>query len=148
MRADQATGGDQPKLSVVIPCYNEASGLDELVRRVVPVCDGLFPGTYEIVLVNDGSRDATWPIISRHAREHSQIVGINLARNYGHQIALTAVLIDLVTMRRRFAAAGFGRCRTAFGPFFPAFLAKLRPTERMLEWLPLGAQYWIEARKA
>lgn len=82
----------QPRLSVVIPCYNEAAGMDELVRRVVAVCEAQFPDAYEIVLVNDGSRDATWPIIGRYAQEQRHVVGINLSRNYGHQIALTAGL--------------------------------------------------------
>lgn len=82
----------QPRLSVVIPCYNEASGLDELVRRVLAACEAQFPSAYEVVLINDGSRDATWQIIARHAQEHEGIVGINLSRNYGHQIALTAGL--------------------------------------------------------
>lgn len=89
---DKQSAGRRPGLSVVIPCYNEEAGLDELVRRLVPVCELNFPGDYEILLVNDGSIDLTWSIISRHTREQSHIVGINLARNYGHQLALTAGL--------------------------------------------------------
>lgn len=58
-----------------------------------------------------------------------------------------AVLIDPVTMRGRFAAAGFENTRVSYGPFFPAFLAKLRPIERLLQWFPIGAQYWVQARK-
>ena len=58
-----------------------------------------------------------------------------------------AVLIDPLTMRRRFEAAGFEGIRVSYGPFFPAFLAKLRPIERLLQWLPIGAQYWVHTRK-
>src|SRR6516165_5687224 len=48
-----------PSLSVVVPCYNEEPVLDALHARVSRACDGL--GTdYEIVLVNDGSKDGTW----------------------------------------------------------------------------------------
>lgn len=54
-----------------------------------------------------------------------------------------AVLIDPITMRRTMAHAGFQNCRTTFGPFFPAFLARLRGIEPFLGWLPLGAQYLI-----
>src|SRR3569623_1049071 len=82
----------QPKLSAVVPCYNESAGLNELISRLVAVCEAEFPDDYEIVLVNDGSRDATWPIIARYAHELKHVVGVNLSRNYGHQIALTAGL--------------------------------------------------------
>lgn len=58
-----------------------------------------------------------------------------------------AVLIGPVTMRRRFAAAGFEDVRVSYGPFFPAFLAKLRPLERLLQWMPIGAQYWVHGKK-
>lgn len=58
-----------------------------------------------------------------------------------------AILIDPITMRRRVAAVGFERCRIKFGPFFPAFLSKLRPAERLLSWLPMGAQYFVHSQK-
>jgi dolichol-phosphate mannosyltransferase len=75
-----------------VPCYNEADGLRELYRRVTAVCDQTIGREYEIVLVNDGSRDATWAIMSLLATNDERIVAINLTRNYGHQIALTAGL--------------------------------------------------------
>ncbi len=58
-----------------------------------------------------------------------------------------AVLIGAGEMRERFAAAGFFRSETRFRLFFPRFLAKLRPLERYLTGLPLGAQYFIRAAK-
>ncbi|MFT4025904.1 MAG: glycosyltransferase family 2 protein [Novosphingobium sp.] len=79
-------------LSVVVPCYNEQGSIDELIRRLTGVCAAAFPGRYEIVLVNDGSSDLTWPMIVEHARTSPHIVGIDLARNHGHQLALTAGL--------------------------------------------------------
>jgi polyisoprenyl-phosphate glycosyltransferase len=79
-------------LSVVVPCYNEADGLRELYRRVTAICDEAIGSDYEIVLVNDGSRDATWHLMSLLAANDDRVVAINLTRNYGHQIALTAGL--------------------------------------------------------
>lgn len=77
-------------LSVVVPCYNEEACIPELVRRLQAACESATPH-YEIVLVNDGSRDGTWHLIEAHART-SRVVGVNLSRNHGHQLALTAGL--------------------------------------------------------
>lgn len=79
-------------LSVAIPCFNEAEGLAELHRRVSAACRAVAGGDYEIVLVNDGSTDATWEVIRSLAAQDSQLVGINLSRNHGHQLALSAAL--------------------------------------------------------
>jgi polyisoprenyl-phosphate glycosyltransferase len=79
-------------LSVAIPCFNEAEGLPELHRRVTAACRGGVSGDYEIVLVNDGSTDTTWEVIRSLAAQDSQVVGINLSRNHGHQLALSAAL--------------------------------------------------------
>lgn len=81
----------QIALSVVVPCYNEIDGIDELYSRVSAVCRKLG-ATYEIVLVNDGSTDATRAAILDMVAKDSRVVGIDLARNYGHQIALSAGL--------------------------------------------------------
>lgn len=79
-------------LSVVIPCYNEEAVLPELIRRVSAVCDAFSPGNYEIILVNDGSKDASWQLISDYADSLPHVTGIDLSRNYGHQLALSAGL--------------------------------------------------------
>jgi glycosyltransferase involved in cell wall biosynthesis len=82
---------DAPALSVVVPCYNEEPVLDTLHARLTAVCDGL--GTdYEIVLVNDGSRDGTWEKMATLAVRDPNLVCVNLSRNHGHQLALTAGL--------------------------------------------------------
>ena len=81
-----------PAISVVAPCHNEENNLDELERRVSGICRRLVSESYEIVLVNDGSRDNTWEVISRLAATKPNVVGVNLSRNYGHQLALTAGL--------------------------------------------------------
>lgn len=79
-------------LSVVIPCYNEEACLPELHRRVSQAAQGCFGQNYELVLINDGSRDRTWPIMQQLAAADPNLVCLNLARNHGHQLALTAGL--------------------------------------------------------
>jgi glycosyltransferase involved in cell wall biosynthesis len=79
-------------LSVVVPCYNEEEGIGELYSRVTNVCQDQAGQSYEIVLVNDGSKDATRDHIFRLAQGDRHVVAIDLARNYGHQIALSAAL--------------------------------------------------------
>lgn len=76
-----------PSISVVIPVYNGAPTLEELVARLVVVLRALG-GPFEIVLVNDGSRDASWATITRLSAGVPEIVGIDLLRNYGQHNAL------------------------------------------------------------
>src|SRR5471032_718329 len=79
------------RLAIVAPCYNEEAGLAEFVRRVRAVCGGLGC-TYEIVLVNDGSRDRTLVVALDLAARDPQVRVVNLLRNFGHQAAVTAGL--------------------------------------------------------
>lgn len=88
-------------LSVTIPCYNEEAGLSELYRRVTATCRAVMGDDYEIILVNDGSRDGTWNAISALAAADDHIIGVDLSRNFGHQAALTAAL-TLSTGKRIF----------------------------------------------
>jgi len=81
-----------PFLSVVAPCFNEESGLREFYRRMTGACVSAVQDDYEMVLVNDGSKDATWSIMCDLAYHDPKVVAINLSRNYGHQLALTAGL--------------------------------------------------------
>ena len=82
----------RPLLSVVVPVYNEEDGLRELHRRVSVACRESGFLSYELVLVNDGSRDRTLEEASRLAAEDGHVTVLDLARNYGHQIALSAGL--------------------------------------------------------
>src|SRR5712672_171206 len=79
-------------LSIVIPCYNEEACIDELYRRVSTVAADVAKSDHEIVLINDGSRDGTWAAMQRLAKSDPHLVAINLSRNHGHQLALTAGL--------------------------------------------------------
>lgn len=80
------------ELSVVIPVYNEEAGLDPLIERVTRAAQASFGDRYELILVNDGSKDGSWNAICAHADRDARIVAINLSRNHGHQLALTAGL--------------------------------------------------------
>lgn len=79
-------------LSVARPCYNESSGLDALYARVIGACSKQVGQSYEIVLVNDGSTDTTRDHVFRPAETDRHVVAIDLARNCGHQTALSAAL--------------------------------------------------------
>jgi glycosyltransferase involved in cell wall biosynthesis len=79
-------------LSVVVPCYNESDNIHELHRRVTAVCRSAVGENYELVLVNDGSTDGTWSALTELTDRDPHVVAVQLARNYGHQIALSAGL--------------------------------------------------------
>ena len=79
-----------PRLvSLVIPVYNEQDNLPELVRRCLAMGRQL-PCAFEIVLVNDGSRDDSAKIIEATAAREPEIVGVLLNRNYGQHAAVLA----------------------------------------------------------
>ncbi|RZM04892.1 MAG: glycosyltransferase [Sphingomonas sp.] len=82
----------RPALSVVVPCYNEAACLDLLHARISGAAQSAVGEDYEIVLINDGSRDDSWSVMQRLAAADPRLVAINLSRNHGHQLALTAGL--------------------------------------------------------
>jgi glycosyltransferase involved in cell wall biosynthesis len=79
-------------LSVVIPCYNEQESLRETYKRVKQACQDSKVSSYEIILVNDGSADKTMDIMADLHRQDHSVVVIDLSRNHGHQIALSAGL--------------------------------------------------------
>ncbi|HUM02035.1 MAG TPA: glycosyltransferase family 2 protein [Thermoanaerobaculia bacterium] len=78
-----------PDLSVVLPVYNEIENLDELRARLTTVLDGCGR-SWEIVFVDDGSRDGSFAKMEAFAREDGRIRVVRFARNFGHQMALTA----------------------------------------------------------
>jgi len=80
-----------PLLSIVVPAYNEAEGLGELHARVSRVMDDLGE-PWELVLVNDGSRDATLATMERLRSADPRVAVVNLSRNFGKEIATTAGL--------------------------------------------------------
>lgn len=81
---------DTALLSVVIPCYNEEEVLAETVSRLREFCAGLVDLDVELICVDDGSRDNTRALLKAYAAQDPRFKIIGLARNFGHQIAVTA----------------------------------------------------------
>ena len=80
-------------VSVVVPTFSNAQALESLVREIAQVLQ-LESRTFEIILVNDGSPDATWDVIQRMHSSHPAVRGINLMRNYGQHSALLAGIFN------------------------------------------------------
>jgi glycosyltransferase involved in cell wall biosynthesis len=79
-------------ISVAVPVYNEEAVLPELLRRLRGVLDTLPGGPHEMVFADDGSRDATAALLRAEAGSDARVRVVELSRNFGHQIALTAAL--------------------------------------------------------
>jgi polyisoprenyl-phosphate glycosyltransferase len=79
-------------ISVVVPCYNESSGLLQFVDRFRPLLSKHQHYVFELVFVNDGSSDDTFAHIRALSQADNWIKGINLTRNFGKEAALTAGL--------------------------------------------------------
>jgi len=80
-----------PEISVVVPLFNEEENIAELHRRLTQALDALDT-SYELVLVNDGSRDATPELLDELAESDPCVVAVHLSRNFGHQPAVSAGL--------------------------------------------------------
>ena len=82
----------------VVPCYHEEAALPVTVPAILSYARGLIASgrvradRFRVILVDDGSRDATWPVIVALAKAHDEVSGIKLSRNYGHQSAILAGL--------------------------------------------------------
>lgn len=84
-------GVESPELSVVIPVFNEEENIPALYARLVSVLDGLgLP--YELIFVDDGSRDRTAAMIDALADKNLRVALVELSRNFGHQVAISAGL--------------------------------------------------------
>jgi dolichol-phosphate mannosyltransferase len=90
-RLPDPDGNSVPDLSVVIPLYNEEENIRELYRRVTASLQALGL-EYEIVLVNDGSRDSTPALMDELQADDARVVAVHLSRNFGHQPAVCAGL--------------------------------------------------------
>jgi len=86
-----------PRLTIVVPCYDEEEALPETALRLTALLErlrkaGRIAVNSRVVFVDDGSRDRTWQLIEALSREDGRIGGIKLSRNRGHQNALLAGL--------------------------------------------------------
>lgn len=80
-----------PFFSIVVPVFNEEGNVDELYRRLVATLEGL-QRTFEIVFVDDGSRDGSYAAIERLFLADSRVRAVRFSRNFGHHLAITAGL--------------------------------------------------------
>lgn len=83
--------GARPTVSVVIPIFNEEETLEKLYQRLHTVLEGLGE-SYEVIFVNDGSRDGSERMLREFHRRSPQFKTINFSRNFGHQVAVTCGL--------------------------------------------------------
>ncbi|TDN36718.1 glycosyltransferase [Hymenobacter sp. UV11] len=83
-----------PALSVVVPIYNEEANIGELYRRLTALLAPLaLPGGYDLIFVNDGSRDGSLPqLLLLVENDPAHVRYLSFSRNFGHQIAVTAGL--------------------------------------------------------
>jgi glycosyltransferase involved in cell wall biosynthesis len=88
---DALTGSLPFGLSILVPVYNSAQILPKLIERIISVAKSLNV-PFEVILVNDGSSDASWKTIRRLASMHPCVRGISMMRNYGQHNALLAGL--------------------------------------------------------
>ena len=77
------------KLSLIVPCYNEEQNVEAFYAR----CQEVFPtDQYEVVFVNDGSKDGTYKKLQKLHEEHDNILVVNFSRNFGKESAIYAGL--------------------------------------------------------
>jgi dolichol-phosphate mannosyltransferase len=78
------------KLTIIVPAYNESKNIIPFYNAVCNVIDKVTNYQWEIIFINDGSIDNTWEVITTVAENDKKVKGINLSRNFGKEMALTA----------------------------------------------------------
>ncbi len=89
--APLAVPGTHPTFSIVAPVYNEEAGIEAFYARVVAVMEGIGD-PFELVLVNDGSRDGSLALLRALQARDPRVRVVDFSRNFGHQIAVSAGL--------------------------------------------------------
>lgn len=77
-------------IAIIIPVYREAGNLKNLHARLVAVMESINQYNWKIILVNDGSPDRSWEMIAELAQQDRRVSGVDLSRNFGKEIALSA----------------------------------------------------------
>ena len=80
------------KISIIIPAYNEEDSLPYLYERLTKLIDDIKNYEFEILFVNDGSKDKTLEIIKEYRKKDNRFAYVNLSRNFGKEIAMIAGL--------------------------------------------------------
>jgi len=91
IRTVNATDPRPPRLSCIMPAYNEAASLPRVVPEVLAALQALSPAV-ELIVVDDGSRDDTVAVVTALQQQHPQLVLLQLSRNFGKEAALSAGL--------------------------------------------------------
>ena len=76
-------------ITVIGPCYNEFDNIDEFISRITSILEKLNL-EYEVLLIDDGSKDNSWQKILEHSKKNNKVHGIKFTRNFGHQSAIMA----------------------------------------------------------
>ncbi|MFD1484266.1 glycosyltransferase family 2 protein [Lacticaseibacillus baoqingensis] len=89
------------KLTIVVPAFNEEEVLTDSVQKLLAIEEkiaqtNVLSQRADVLIVDDGSRDHTWPIIEKLHRTNSRVRGIRFSRNFGHQFALIAGIQEAV----------------------------------------------------
>ena len=85
-----------PEISVVVPINNEQENIPELYDRLLAVlnklctCEGFGQNGFEIILVDDGSKDNSWELIQQLHSRDNRLKALQFSRNFGHHFAITA----------------------------------------------------------
>ena len=79
-----------PRISLIVPIYNEEATIDELRARLLPVMEPL--GAFEVILINDGSKDRSPEMLDALCASDPRFIALHFSRNFGHQAAVTAGL--------------------------------------------------------
>jgi len=81
---------EHPLVSIVSPVYQEEEGIEEFHRRLVAAMEGIDDLAFEVVYVNDGSKDRSLDLLEKIAADDDRVRVVDLSRNFGHQVALSA----------------------------------------------------------
>jgi polyisoprenyl-phosphate glycosyltransferase len=90
MNAGSDIGREHRRFSIVVPCFNEEAVLSETMKRLTVLCDALKELQVELIFVDDGSQDRTLELLKAYSAKDCRIKIIGFARNFGHQIAVSA----------------------------------------------------------
>ena len=84
------TAETRPLISIVVPCYNEEEVIDEALSQLTALCGSQPSYDFELIFVDDGSQDETLELLRDAATADARVKVLSFARNFGHQIAVTA----------------------------------------------------------
>ena len=91
---NKVMNGRTQLLSIVIPCYNEEEAIPIFIEAITPILAGIEGVDYELIFVNDGSKDETLSILRRISGENAHMRYISLSRNFGKEAAMLAGLTE------------------------------------------------------